>query len=68
MRFLKRKALIDDLNVIIHVMFLISAGRLFHNFIAAALNDLSPRVAKHFPFWAQVLCYFVSVDCICLAA
>ena len=32
--------------MLIHLMFLISAGRLFHTLGAAALNDLSPKVAK----------------------
>ena len=30
-------------------MFRISAGRLFHNLGAAAVNDLSPNVARNFP-------------------
>ena len=30
-------------------MFRISAGRLFHNLDAAAVNDLSPNVARNFP-------------------
>ena len=30
-------------------MFLISAGKLFQTLGAAALNDLSPKVAKNFP-------------------
>ena len=43
-------------------MFLISAGKLFQTLGAAALNDLSPKVAKNLPLGR------ISVTAICVQA
>ena len=51
-----------DLNVLMHVMFLIDLGRPFHNFGAATLNDPSPRVAMDLPLGGTCVSAMLSCE------